>query len=269
MAGKAKEKTKAKERYLRRKKDRRKARASAKPKAPGAGKGKKKEKTRTQDGADEGAQEEGEDESEAGSDESDADEDAQMDDAVAEGGELQTPEMQTDEERKIQGDARKKKRKGVETTKEDAKSPPASDSDEDEDDEHGSKPRHRALSSAADEELTTTISAEPLQPDLPETESAAATQEPSEPLQRFPAPREAVASDPALLSALGVPEGLARPTLVDPALTGRIGTQAVEEVEGEEGTRKLRAAGEGLVSDAVRRQLEKLGVTEWFAGEFP
>ncbi|WFD34692.1 RNA helicase [Malassezia cuniculi] len=137
----------------------------------------------------------------------------------------------------------------------------SSSSDED-DDESAS-----AASDAPEE--PTHIDATPLQPhvqdvreaqeaqnDTPATTGAPgdamhvdASAEPA--LYRFPRPQKTIVADAAELAALGVPQGMDAAMVVDPALTRPV--EETAQICGVE------------VSHAVKRQLDRLGISEWFA----
>ncbi|PWN89942.1 DEAD-domain-containing protein [Acaromyces ingoldii] len=73
-------------------------------------------------------------------------------------------------------------------------------------------------------------------------------------LSRLPAPRQTEWGSKADLALQGLPQGLTRPTLVDPELRSSV------KANTEEGKGDL-----DLVSAPMRSRLEKLGVSEWFA----
>lgn len=108
-----------------------------------------------------------------------------------------------------------------------------------------------------------TIDAAPLQPhgtsDTPiptaDRPSAAAMDEdknPEEPaLYLFPRPQKTISADAAELAALGVPQGMDAPMIVDPTLTCSL--DETTEMCGVE------------VSHTIKKQLDRLGISEWFA----
>jgi len=119
-------------------------------------------------------------------------------------------------------------------------------------------------------------------------------------LSRFPLPRQNFRSDPSILAAQGLSKGLAHPTLVDPSFREKIEgetqkekarkkkevnvaekqvkEQDQDEASSDEEMMEInqdsqpvlngRAKGLGLVCGPIRKQLSKMGVTEWFAGEY-
>ena len=111
---------------------------------------------------------------------------------------------------------------------------------------------HSSSSDEADKPVTTSetrdnelshIRADPLQPD-----------ETPKYLYRFPRPRNTATVNEQLLAAQGVPEALARPTDVSASETQPL--QATADTPDARGV---------ALSSTVRRRLDDLGITEWFA----
>lgn len=122
-----------------------------------------------------------------------------------------------------------------------------------------------ASSSAASESIadraraaspsTDAIDADPLQPaSTAEPEEAQDDAEPQY-LFRFPRPQQTSASDAQQLASLGLPQGLERPTFVDASHTQSLDTQ-------DHGTTEHMGV---RVSRSIKRQLDRLGISEWFA----
>lgn len=104
-----------------------------------------------------------------------------------------------------------------------------------------------------EEEIPTTIQADPLQPGTEASmEEEAMTEEPasSKYLYRFPRPQQTTAIDTQLLTSQGIPAALSKPTDVSMSHTQTLDTQDIGGVR---------------LSTSVRRQLERLGIEEWFA----
>lgn len=109
-----------------------------------------------------------------------------------------------------------------------------------------------------DETLPNTIAADPLQaeiPSLPKEEQVQEDKEDPQYLYRFPRPQQTGQSDAQLLASLGLPQGLERPNLVDASHTQSLDTHESSSTE-HMGVR---------ISHSVKRQLMRLGITEWFA----
>lgn len=94
---------------------------------------------------------------------------------------------------------------------------------------------------------------------LPPTERAPPSPPDKEPgyLYRFPRPHQTEASDPDLLSSLGLPEGLSQSTVVDASHTQALSNDTQDQTP----TEYLGVT----ISRSVLRQLTRLGITEWFA----
>ncbi|WFD03573.1 RNA helicase [Malassezia obtusa] len=107
-----------------------------------------------------------------------------------------------------------------------------------------------------DDEAIHEIRADPLQANVP-SEANTETEPSDEPqyLFRFPRPQQTSASDTQQLATLGLPEGLEQPTLVDAAHTQSLDTQDSGPTEHLGVT----------ISRSIKRQLDRLGITEWFA----
>ncbi|WFC94786.1 RNA helicase [Malassezia brasiliensis] len=109
--------------------------------------------------------------------------------------------------------------------------------------------RARAASPSTD-----VIDADPLQAASPAEPAEMQDDEPQY-LFRFPRPQQTSTSDAQQLASLGLPQGLERPTFVDASHTQSLDTQ-------DEGMTEHMGV---RVSRSIKRQLDRLGISEWFA----
>lgn len=249
----AKGKTKAKQRYLKSKKERRKARKAAGPKPFGEG---KKKRAKSTGDTDERAKR------------------AKLD--VTEGATTSQDTRGPRSERKdesIEHEASRADATGpaplsglsgteVSQAPQDSDSSNESDASSDSDNDNEGQDVGTDVRDAADENAidsrpsrddealdAMTVDADPLQPP---GEDANAEDMPGSPqyLYRFPQPQQVTDVDTQQLAAQGIPEALARPTDVSVTLTQALDTH------GEAGVK---------LSPRIQQQLERLGITEWFA----
>ena len=234
------EKTKAKQRYLKAKKERRKAKKSAGPKPFGQGKKKHKRddsglgmdvepppKKPKQKAAE--VHETRETEEGSGSDEEKVE--SEESDSTSES----ESETESDEAENV-------------TAGKKAQQSPPPEPTEIQADALQPAPEPMPESPTSDAEEITTSS-----PDTPSADTDSGV------LYQLPAPRRTADADAQALTAQGIPKELAHPTVVDAALS-----QSIHD-EGNSGTQRTEECGGVPVSRTVKRQLERLGIQEWFA----
>lgn len=168
-----------------------------------------------------------------------------------------------------------KKAEKMETNEEESDNSDGSDSDSSDSDSSDSDSSDNNESTAAepasDTPLPDSIAADPLQSSAPPGE-VAEKGVPAEPEQddaedpqylfRFPRPQQTGASDAKLLASLGLPQGLARPTLVDAAHTQSLDADlSAQDTQDNRPTEHIGVT----ISRSIKRQLDRLGISEWFA----
>ena len=149
---------------------------------------------------------------------------------------------------------RKARKHAAPKHKDTAQKEPSEESDEDEDkddddDEDEDEDDDEDDDEVKESEEPTHIDAMPLQPQVHGEPESGPAPEPA--LYRFAPPRKTISADPAELATLGIPQGMEAPMVVNPTLTRSL--DETTEMCGVE------------ISHTVKRQLDRLGISEWFA----